>query len=177
MRIAVCYIRALLLYIRSMFVFKRRPIFLLTLNINASHLFFHGVGVNLAHVATTIGFFELPDSQLPSAQVVVRHTDASIVCYDPRVEGQDCLIFGFHPADLEPTKMHTRQKRSMFCMRLKRFSHKLGLKGCYSYTLSSIVLFNPIKWIVYFYYILLLIPGFPLTCIEYKYEILLKHLY
>lgn len=47
-----------------------------TLNINASNLFLHRTGVDLAHIAATVRFAKLANSQTPRSHVFVHYTDA-----------------------------------------------------------------------------------------------------
>jgi hypothetical protein len=47
----------------------------LTVNVNTDHLLLHDAGVDLAHVATTVGLLHLTDVQLPRAVIVVCHAD------------------------------------------------------------------------------------------------------
>jgi hypothetical protein len=76
-------------------------IFGLTVNVDAADLLLHDVGVDLAHVASAVGFLELPDVKTPCPLVVVRHADPGIVSHHSGVKAQDRLILRFQPTNLE----------------------------------------------------------------------------
>lgn len=75
------------------------------MDIDAADLFPERVGVDLAHVAAAIGFFELSDPQLPFSEIVVMvDGDAVVAGNDALVEAEDRLVGQSHPSDLNGSR-------------------------------------------------------------------------
>lgn len=69
-----------------------------------SYLTFHRIGVQLAHVASSIFFGNWFDVQIPSVQIRMRHSYSRIVGDDVFVYGLYCFSVGFYPSHLRRAK-------------------------------------------------------------------------
>ncbi len=73
----------------------------LTEDVDASDLFLHLLGVELAHVAAAVALLHLPDLQLPDAVLLVVHVDARVVRDHALVQRQDRLVLRLQPTNLQ----------------------------------------------------------------------------
>lgn len=60
----------------------------------------HGIGINLAHVPSSIWLFDLPDVQVPAAMVVVSQHNSRILSDDIVMNAEDRLCVNSYPRDL-----------------------------------------------------------------------------
>lgn len=74
--------------------------FLLTVDLDASHLVLHDGRVDLTHVAAAVALLHLADVQVPSAVLVVGERDPGVVGHDAVLQGQDGLGVDLQPPDL-----------------------------------------------------------------------------
>ena len=65
-----------------------------------THLWPHGVGINLAHVGPPVLFLHPPDVKEPGVPVALRHVHPGVVGDHVVVDGLDRLRVGLHPPHL-----------------------------------------------------------------------------
>lgn len=73
----------------------------LTVNVNASDMLNHRTGIDLTHVAASIGLFNLSYMQLPDLSLMVMCDPyPGIVCDGAAIQSENGLVLGFEPSHL-----------------------------------------------------------------------------
>lgn len=75
-------------------------------------LVFHGVGVYLAHVKSSVRFPDIAYVQSPGATVINRYRYPVVLRYNVVCYRQDCLCVDAEPGDLKKKKMKRKKETS-----------------------------------------------------------------